>query len=367
MERPQRLLAILVALQANRRMTAGELAEQFAVSRRTVLRDIDALAAADVPIVAERGRYGGISLLPGADVDVSRFTSSESEALELVGVDLAQARRLGLEAAARSAAQKLTARKRWQRPGTDPQRLPLARVVAIDSGGWFVPEEHADVAALVRDLRLGARLRITYRSSGRPAASERTVDPHGLFSRGGRWYLIAEADGDPRMFALARLETWTVLPETRRLRSELPLEALATSLVAGLEQRRSLRVTALLDAGTEDLARRILGSRLEAVDPTSDPDTVRITVGYDQLDAVRQLLQFSDHLEVVDPPEARRLVAALAEGIARRHSGERARSQPLPRSVGPNESTNALSLLTPPSGDVGTTRTHHPTTEEHAP
>lgn len=101
MERPQRLLAILVALQANRQMTAAELAEQFAVSKRTVLRDIDALAAADVPVIAERGRYGGISLLPGAEIDVSRFTTTESEVLELIGLDLAKARQLGLEAASR--------------------------------------------------------------------------------------------------------------------------------------------------------------------------------------------------------------------------------------------------------------------------
>ena len=91
MERPQRLLAILVALQANRQMTAAELAEQFAVSKRTVLRDIDALAAADVPVIAERGRYGGISLLPGAEIDVSRFTTTESEVLELIGLDLVKA------------------------------------------------------------------------------------------------------------------------------------------------------------------------------------------------------------------------------------------------------------------------------------
>lgn len=319
-ERPQRLLAMLVALQANRRMTAGELAEQFSVSRRTVLRDVDALAAADVPVFAERGRYGGISLLPGAEIDVSRLTNSESEALQLVGVDLAKARQLGLEAAARSAAQKLAARKRWRRPGTDAERLPLGEVVAIDSGGWFVPEEQADVAALAQDLRLGRRLRIDYRASGRQKTHDRIVDPHGLFSRAGRWYLIAEVGGVPRMFALARLGAWEVLPEERRLSTDLPLETLAADLVSRLEERRTIRVIAALDAGTEDIARRILGSRLLSVEPSSDPEKVRIAVGYDQLDAVRQLMQFTDHIEIIEPPEARRLIAALAETIAHRHS-----------------------------------------------
>lgn len=321
-ERPQRLLALLVALQANRQMTADELAEQFAVSKRTILRDVDALAAADIPVVAERGRYGGISLLPGAQIDVSRFTSTESDVLELIGVDLAKARQLGLEAAAKSAAQKLAARKHWQRPGADTGKLRLGDVVAIDNNGWFAPEEEADVAALADDLRLGTRLRITYRASGQPIARERTVDPHGVFSRGGRWYLIAEADGTPRMFALARLQAWTTLPERRELHTDLPLETLAATLVAQLEQRHSIQVTATLDAQTEDIARRILGNRLQSVETTSDPSTVQITVGYDQLDAVRQLMQFTDHIEVISPPEARQLVATLASKVAHRHSGE---------------------------------------------
>lgn len=321
MERPQRLLALLVALQANRQMTASELAEQFGVSKRTILRDVEALAAADIPVIAERGRYGGVSLLPGADVDVSRLTSSETEVLELIGVDLARAKQLGIEAAARSAAQKLASRKPWTRPGSSGL-LPLNEVVVIDNSGWFAPEEPADVAALMRDLRLGQRLRIDYRSSGQSSWRERNVEPHGVFSRGGRWYLIAESGDQPRMFALARLRAWTVLDERRQVRTDLPLATIAARLVEGLETRHTVRVTATLDAKTVDIARRILGNRLLSVEPTGAPDRVSIAVGYDQLDGVRQLLQFSDHIEVTDPPEARKLIADLASTITRRHHDE---------------------------------------------
>ena len=321
MERPQRLLALLVALQANRQMTASDLAEQFGVSKRTILRDVEALAAADIPVIAERGRYGGISLLPGADVDVNRLTTSETEVLELIGVDLARAKQLGIEAAARSAAQKLASRKPWTRPGSSGL-LPLSEVVVIDNSGWFAPEEPADVAALIRDLRLGQRLRIDYRSSGQSSWRERDVEPHGVFSRGGRWYLIAEAGEQPRMFALARLRAWTVLDERRQVRTDLPLATIAARLVEGLETRHTVRVTATLDAKTVDIARRILGNRLLSVEPTGAPDWVSIAVGYDQLDGVRQLLQFSDHIEVTDPPEARKLIADLARTITRRHHDE---------------------------------------------
>jgi predicted DNA-binding transcriptional regulator YafY len=318
MDRPQRLLAMLVALQANRQMTAAELASQFGVTRRTILRDVQALAAADVPVMAERGRYGGITLLPGAEVDVNRLTGSEAEVLEMIGVDIARARQLGIEAAARSAAQKLAARRPWPHDFT-AGLLPLNEIVTIDNDGWFTLDESESVSTLVRDVRRGRKLRIDYRASGQSRGRERDVDPYGLFSRGGRWYLIADVEAQPRMFALSRLYSWLVLDEERQTRTDITLSELAATLVAELESKHSIRVMATLVASTEDMARRILGKRLLSVEPTEDPDFVRITLGYDQLDAVRQLLQFSDHIEVTDPPEARALIAALADTIAQRH------------------------------------------------
>ncbi|WP_199181831.1 HTH domain-containing protein [Cryobacterium sp. N21] len=61
----QRLLSMMLLLQTRHQMTALELAEELGVSVRTVLRDVIALADADVPVFAERGRYGGVVLLPG--------------------------------------------------------------------------------------------------------------------------------------------------------------------------------------------------------------------------------------------------------------------------------------------------------------
>lgn len=314
MERPRRLLAILVALQTGQQLTATELATQLDVSPRTILRDVDALERADIPIVAERGRYGGITLLPGAQLDVTRLTPSETEALSLVGVDLDRARQLGMEAAARSAKNKLATR-----PLTQGGRLPLRTLVHIDNGGWFVPEESVNVAALARDLRQGLRLRITYRSSGRDEPRTYVVEPRGVYSRGGRWYLIADHRKSPRMFALARLSRWEVLDEFRTLADQDSLADVAARLVAALEERHDILITALLDQATVDKARRILGSRLLHVERSDDAKRSRISVGYTQLDGIRQLLQFADHIEITDPPEARVLFQRLAEHIVQQH------------------------------------------------
>ena len=59
------------------RMTAGELAEKLEVSPRTVLRDVDALSAAGVPVYTTQGAGGGVALLPGYVLDRAAFTDEE--------------------------------------------------------------------------------------------------------------------------------------------------------------------------------------------------------------------------------------------------------------------------------------------------
>jgi predicted DNA-binding transcriptional regulator YafY len=63
--RAARLVSILLTLQRRGRVTARYLAEQLEVSQRTVLRDIEELAGAGVPIYATRGPGGGFELLEG--------------------------------------------------------------------------------------------------------------------------------------------------------------------------------------------------------------------------------------------------------------------------------------------------------------
>ena len=65
------------------RMTAGELAQRLEVSQRTVLRDVDALSAAGVPVYTTQGTGGGVSLLPGYVLDRAAFTDEEQRQLLL--------------------------------------------------------------------------------------------------------------------------------------------------------------------------------------------------------------------------------------------------------------------------------------------
>ena len=64
--RADRLLSLVLLLRHRGRMTAAELARELEVSPRTVLRDVEALSSAGIPVYAERGREAGSRCCPGS-------------------------------------------------------------------------------------------------------------------------------------------------------------------------------------------------------------------------------------------------------------------------------------------------------------
>lgn len=313
----QRLLTVLLLLQSRGRATTRELAERLEVSRRTILRDVEALSAAGVPVYTERGRAGGVVLLPGFRLDLSRLEPPEVDALALAGLDGAQAGQLGLASARGRAQEKIEARR------TDtgaPGLRPLDQVVLVDNSAWLSAEaDGADVAELALALRRDGSLDIRYRSGDEVEPRWRHVDPYGLVAKAGQWYLVADADGRPRLYNLRRLTEWVHGPAPAHRRPGQTLATVWGELRGAVERRGDVLVTARLRADRLDLARRILGARLVEAQ-SGDSGRVAITVAYDEVQAVRQLLQFGDHIEVLEPPGARELVHRLAADLATRHS-----------------------------------------------
>ena len=77
-----RLFEIIYILLRKNKLPARELARQLGVSRRTICRDIDMLSLAGVPVYAERGKGGGIGLLP--DFVLNKSLLSEEEQNEIL-------------------------------------------------------------------------------------------------------------------------------------------------------------------------------------------------------------------------------------------------------------------------------------------
>ena len=74
-----RLFEIVYLLLQKDRITASELADRFEVSTRTIYRDVDMLSSAGIPIYMNKGRGGGISLLPNFVLDKSVLTEEDKE------------------------------------------------------------------------------------------------------------------------------------------------------------------------------------------------------------------------------------------------------------------------------------------------
>src|SRR5690348_11748838 len=81
--RADRLLSIVLLLQAHQRLTARELAQRLEVSERTVLRDMEALTVAGIPVIADRGAGGGWRLLDGYQTKLTGLKPSEIRSLFL--------------------------------------------------------------------------------------------------------------------------------------------------------------------------------------------------------------------------------------------------------------------------------------------
>lgn len=78
-----RLLAIIMLMINKGRVTTAELAEYFEVSARTIMRDMEAINAAGVPIISHQGKNGGFSILDNYKVGKNFLTPDEISSLIL--------------------------------------------------------------------------------------------------------------------------------------------------------------------------------------------------------------------------------------------------------------------------------------------
>jgi predicted DNA-binding transcriptional regulator YafY len=199
--RADRLLAILLLLQANGRMTARELAARLEVSERTILRDMEALGVAGVPVVAERGAGGGWSLVDGYETHLTGLTAAEVQALFATRPARVLAD-LGLGTASEAAMLKIVAAL----PAMARQEADAARQrLYVDLSGWGTSSEDASaLPALQEAVWREQRVRFSYlRDRCEPA--ERVVEPYGLVAKGSVWYLVGAVDGEPRTYRVSRV------------------------------------------------------------------------------------------------------------------------------------------------------------------
>ena len=106
--RASRLLHLLLLLQNRGRMTSLELAEDLEVAPRTILRDVDALTEAGLPVIVHQGNRGGIELGFNYRTRLTGLATDEAEAMAIMlAKPIAELSALGLAEAGRRAVKKM--------------------------------------------------------------------------------------------------------------------------------------------------------------------------------------------------------------------------------------------------------------------
>ncbi|MFE2271254.1 helix-turn-helix transcriptional regulator [Streptomyces lavendulae] len=319
--RADRLVSLVLLLRQHGRMSATALARELEVSTRTVLRDIDALSAAGVPVYAERGRLGGFALLPGFQTELTGLSHDEALAL-LVAGSRRGAQVFGLGPALASAMRKVvdalpeshraTAAGATRRLLIDPETDLLSRRLVAEE----VPDTIA--AEIRRAVFAGHRLRIHYAAVDR-TPKWRTVDPIGLVTVREHGYLLATRSGADRTYRLSRILVARELAEPAQRPERVDLDRAwqerSTRFRTGGDQ-----VTVLVRV---DPARRddLLGTALAVRAEESDADgRLRLEVTFqDPRHAEWALWHLGTHAEALAPQWLRDSLRHRAAEIATRY------------------------------------------------
>lgn len=181
MSRTERLLELMLRLRTLQRFTVQELADEFHVSRRSMLRDLQALSMMGVPLSATPGPHGGYTLLQKQRLLPLSLTTDEASGLILAYEALMEYTDTPFPVQGLSAITKL----RNALPADVVQQLDRLREHLIITGAQQIYK-----APLLTELLQAAideaHLLITYES--RSQTTERLIYPYGLFALRGFWY-----------------------------------------------------------------------------------------------------------------------------------------------------------------------------------
>ena len=319
------MLQIILLLQRHPRLSARELADRLEVSTRTVMRDMEALSAAGVPVYTERGRNGGCVLLPGYRADVSGLTPREAQALFAWSGRASLSEELGLRDALQSAMGKLSSALPLQ---LQDDAEALSGAIVVDRRRWFAEAEDTGALPVLRQAvvtRRRVRVRYASATAGRPV--RRTVDPWGLVEQAGRWYLVAAHRGVSRMYRVSRIEQVDVLDQACERPDGLDLQAEWDRLRSGLERNMPAGVDVVIRDRPEsaDLVRRIATPMLakgeQARDVPADDEWPHVAMRFRVREAAcGVLLGFGADVEVLEPTDLRTRLLELATAAVTTYS-----------------------------------------------
>ena len=327
--RASRLMSLLLLLQARGRLTAEQLAGELEVSVRTVYRDVQSLHEAGIPLYGEAGDGGGYQLVDGYRTRLTGLTAGEAQTLFLAGLPAAAAE-LGLGAALATAQLKLQAAL----PADLRERAAGMRDrFHVDAPGWHYDGDSSPCLAAVADAVWNQRrIEVSYRRWAAPTDVTRTLEPHGLVLKAGKWYLVARSAGRFRTYRVNQILGLTTLDShfERAEGFDLPgyWERSVTDFRAGLHEGQA--TIRLSPSGLQRMRELMSSAVIQAAGQTATtPDGrgwITAVVPVESVEhAHAELLRLGGEVEVLAPRALRARMRQTARSLGRMYGAPAAR------------------------------------------
>ena len=311
--RADRLLSIIMLLQTRGRLTTQRLAEELGVSRRTILRDVDALSLAGVPIYSEGGHGGGIALDENYRTTLTGLQDREVRTL-FVANHAPALDEIGLGEAAKSTLLKLLAvLPTSQRPSVEYIR----QRILIDSAWWWrdaqPPPFWDQLQQAVYDDRC---IQAVYeRHDGETI--ERVLEPYSLIAKSSVWYLLAQHARELHTYRVARFQSIALLDKHFERRHDFDLATYwQTHLQEFKEAVSEYRFTLRLQADRLSFIRQLVPGRYQVIDSADADGWLTVQFDLESMDLARMLVfGLGGQAEIVEPPELKEAVLSAAREI----------------------------------------------------
>jgi predicted DNA-binding transcriptional regulator YafY len=282
-------------------------ATDLGVTERTIRRYAVALHDIGIPVDGQPGVGGGYRLRAGTRLPPLMLSDDEATA---VAFGLVVAERRGI------APGNALAKIMRVLPESLARRIERLRdeVTLIGEPAAAPPAASETLLAVAEAVRRSRCLEIDYvRADGRP--STRVIEPLGLVSRRGRWYVPAHdrRSGELRTFRADRVGRAEIGEPARPHEEGFDPAAHVVRMLARLPYE--WRIEVRVDAPIEDVRRRVSPTFGEL---TEDGDGTRLELGADSLEwAAGFLAGLGAEFRVIRPDELRGHVRGLAERLAR--------------------------------------------------
>lgn len=318
--RADRLLAMMMLLQTEGKMTSQSLADKLEVSRRTILRDIDALSTAGVPIYAEGGHGGGIVLDEQYRTTLAGMRDKEIGTL-FIGSNTQLLKEIGLGDAAESTLLKLRA----VLPTSHQLSVEHIRQrILIDPIWWWHDAQPLPWWDQLQQAVFEDRcIQVVYeRNNGEIA--ERVLEPYSLVAKSSVWYLIANHAEELHTYRVSRFHQIELFDRYFQRREDFDLSRhWQKQLQRFGELVSDYTFTLCMDPKKMNFIKTIVSGRYDQVEEPGADGWVTIQFHLESMDLAKMLVfGLGQDAVVVEPQQLQEAVLSTAEAMLNKHHND---------------------------------------------